>query len=529
MPDRQVRIDLQATDHASDKIRDVADEAKDLEQLEPEVEVTADVDKAERQLEDLGDEVKELTRRENEIVLQARVDNLRAALREAQGDLEKTQGKAKETRQAVDDIGQAHPRVGGNIAADITGPLGEASGAASDLGGVFDGLGDLTEAAFSRMGNAALGAGVASAMGGIGLAVAGAAAAWSYFSGKAKKAAEDQKRFNENYKDFQEALDQGEIDDAADSFIELHDAALKAGEALGLSTDEVVAYIEGSGDLSSLDRAWAQHTAVIEANTAQEARNRGERDLSAESREAESRAWLELYNQVVQAKGAQDGANESTKTAKTRHEEVAVALGKHASQADSAERHQDDLKAAVDRTKGALDKLKGALSMESAFLNFKNSAGSAMTNVQAGAQLTQEEILGIKEDYIAVAEYLGLNPATVKTNLERIDQGDITGVVTETQWYMNNQPISINTKLQDPSTFEITAWAQRNAAKMRAALASYNIYGTGGGTASRSAEAAGTSVVNVVQHVPRGYRGDLLTDARVAARRSGGLYQRNRR
>ncbi len=39
----------------------------------------------------------------------------------------------------------------------------------------------------------------------------------------------------------------------------------------------------------------------------------------------------------------------------------------------------------------------------------------------------------------------------------------------------------------------------------------------------------GDSVTNVTVNVPRGYRGDVLADARKAARRSGGLYRRNHR
>ena len=34
---------------------------------------------------------------------------------------------------------------------------------------------------------------------------------------------------------------------------------------------------------------------------------------------------------------------------------------------------------------------------------------------------------------------------------------------------------------------------------------------------------------NVTVNVPRGYHGNVLEDARKAARRSGGLYRRNRR
>lgn len=41
-----------------------------------------------------------------------------------------------------------------------------------------------------------------------------------------------------------------------------------------------------------------------------------------------------------------------------------------------------------------------------------------------------------------------------------------------------------------------------------------------------AAPVPGATVVNVTQHLPRGWRGDALTEARRQARRSGGLYQR---
>jgi hypothetical protein len=126
-----------------------------------------------------------------------------------------------------------------------------------------------------------------------------------------------------------------------------------------------------------------------------------------------------------------------------------------------------------------------------------------MATAEEGTALTAQEVLDLKNDYLAVADELGKTPIEVQSDLERIEAGDIAAVLWETQSEINSRPpVTLKTKLGIPVNF-----------------GDERFYGPGGGPT------AATSTVIVHQTIPRGFRGDVLAEARRAAARSGRLYR----
>jgi len=524
--EKQVRIDLVANDKASDKVRDVADEVEALEDLTPEVEVTADTTDASRALDALETDTEALTRADQEVVLKGKVSDAQAALKALRTDLEQTGKEAQRAEHAVDDIGRAQgPRLAGNTVADLTGPLGEASGVASDLGGVFDGLGDTAEGAWIKMGGSeAGGAAIGGALAGVGFAVAGVAAAWSFFRQQQKKAEEQQKKLLEGQKKLNDAYAKGDVAEWGQTFIDTYKDAADAAADAGVPLEELVRFVDGQAKtIPSAERAWAQYEDQLAAVTPLE---EAQMTVAEKAQVGRARAALEQRDIMLKARDdyvKNNGLLDDQADAATKAGE---AHGKLADNVDLVTRREEAQERATDRLTDSMDRLQGSLNMERTLLDFTEDFDAAMKATAEGTALTGDEILDLKQDVIDVAEFAGLNPVEVKSLLESVENGDYLYVRDTVNAYSERYPVSVNTDLLDPP---ITEWANRSAAAMRKALAGYNIYGGGGGATSSGRSSSATSVVNVTQHVPRGYRGDLLADAAAAARRSGGLYHRNRR
>ena len=529
MADKQVRIDLIANDKASRVIEDVADEAKDLEQLEPEVEVTADVDKAERDIEEIGDDLAELKRRDTEIELTGKISNLKAQLEDAEGALKKVRDQAEVTERAVDDIGQAQgPRLAGNTVADLTGPLGEASGMASDVGGVFDGLGDSAEAAWIKMGGSEQGAAkVASALGGLGFVVSGAIAAWSLYTAAQEKARRKAQELEDAIRDIRSAIQEGDYETGAEKIMEEFPDAIDAARTLGVSFGDLARYITGTKDeldALSLEDAIADYQA--QGMSLDEATEAAKRHVEVTQ---EERSAIEAAREQYRLSSGDIGREEQA--VRQMADGMALAAGNTEDMADAAERS----KTRVDNLKNAMDKLKGSLTFERAMHQFNQTFDTAMAEARSDSGLTYDSILDMKDAIFEVAEYAGLTPVEVQTLLDEVEQGDLESVKNKVNGYYQQNPAGIDTTVEAPSQAEANAAIIRLRQRLNAAWASSGgrgtapIYGPSSMPPVNGGGPTPTPVVNVTQHVPRGYRGDLLTDARVAARRSGGLYQRNRR
>ena len=143
-----------STDYDDQGAKDAIKDAEKLEDLSPTVEFDADTDKVESATDEVTSSAQALMDRNPWIAeFQADTANLKSGLEEAQTKLRETGDKADDAKKHIDKIGDTQgPRLAGNQVADLTGPFGDASGAASNFGGVFDGLGDTITGVAQKMG-----------------------------------------------------------------------------------------------------------------------------------------------------------------------------------------------------------------------------------------------------------------------------------------------------------------------------------------------------------------------------------------
>jgi len=208
--------------------------------------------------------------------------------------------------------------------------------------------------------------------------------------------------------------------------------------------------------------------------------------------------------------------------AEDRHQATVKALADQvdhaASSTEALTTKNEQLQFQVDRTSGAFDALAGAVNLDSEFHRFEDGIDGMQAKVASGTALASSDIDGLKSDIIQLARDAKANPAEVSSTLAKIDSGDLAGVKADAERYYQQRPVVAQgtvdfTKVLFPS-------ANQSGALVKPTGATYSLGLSGGGGA------APFSVVNVTQHLPRGWRGDALTEARRQARRSGGLYQR---
>lgn len=502
----QVNIDLTATDKASKVIGDVADDVKALEKSDVDIPITADADQAQREIDAVGDDVRALSRVDADIVLRAKVDAARADLATLQAELRQTGDRADDTARQLDRVGGGGTdgiKTRGNAIADLTGPLGDASGAASDFAGVFDGLGDIAEDVAGKLGaSTSTAAAVSSALGGLGIAVAAGAALWSYWSGKQKEAAERAEKTRDAAVKLNEALRAGNVEQFADQLVAQFGDVFDAARKAGLSVGEVTDYITGQTD-------------VMPSLNAQLDAYKTKLQEQYQATGQQSDATREQYNELVSlqqaiydAQAAYDAGSISADEYQAIVDEVTGTVRRNTAATDESSEAIGRNKSKLDSLRQGLDNIRNGLDMQQALLTFQSAVDEAMATVGSGAELTAEDVLGIKQSILDVATAAKATPIEVKAAMDKIDQGDLAGAKADAEAWFQRHPVNITAAIRPTSTGT----------------------GPGGGGGVPLGLAAPvpatTSVINVTQYLPRGFRGDALTSARHAARRSGGLYQR---
>jgi chromosome segregation ATPase len=528
------------TSTAESGLADVEGQADDLARLSPEITVGAEVDDATRALDDVKTEVDTLTDADREIILKAKVDDASAALKSLRGDLDTTADKADQTARRMDDIGRSDgPRLAGNQVADLTGPFGDASGAASDFGGIFDGLSDISESVGTRIGKDMTG--VVSNLGLAGLAVGAVAAGWSFFSQKAEEAKRKAEEAAEAQREINEALKEGDIAAATEKLAEAYESVFDAAEDAGVSVEQTTRYIRGAADsLPDLDRALEDNAEAIE-NTKKANDDYYERTgFLSQALVDQQQKLLDTRNRLNQVRDAVDGArrknidlNGTIADQDRRLRNVRKGLDDASDSTDKLRDSQRNAKRSTEELDQALGKLKDQLSFERTMLRFEQDFREAMRKSRGERELTSESVLSLKEDIFDVAEYARLTPAEVKALLRRIERGDIAGVLAFVQSYMDSHTV------ETPAGVKYIGGAAdaHNAAQSDMNAQGPVVIPT---TISRgpssdpifgpSAFALSAPVTNVTMYLPRGYRErDVIEAGRRAARRSGGLYRRVRR
>ena len=178
-----------------------------------------------------------------------------------------------------------------------------------------------------------------------------------------------------------------------------------------------------------------------------------------------------------------------------------------------------DLRRAVEKTDQALDDLKGALDMEEAILGFQSTIAEAL-DLSDDVGPTQEQILAVKRSIIDLGETAGANPAVIKAQVESVTADNLMQVAGDVTAFYARYPATMQIA-PAINWGRLNLPAGQSPGNIRVPVPTMAPPPDGGG--------GGAPVVNVTQHIPRGWRGDALTSARQAARRSGGLYQRARR
>lgn len=524
---RAAEIDVAAdTSSAESGLADVEGQADDLARLDPEIVVDADVSEALDGIDDVKNEADQLTDADREIVLKAKISDAKGELKSLRDGLDDTARKAEDTKAELDNIGSTGgPRLAGNAMSDLTGPLGDASGAAGDFGGVLDGVSDIAETMGTKLGlsEAAIGS-LTGALGAAGFAVAGIAAGITYFTGKADAAREKQEELTAATHDYQEALEKGEYDAAADQLVSMYEDVYDAAKQAGLPIQEVTDYITGTSDALPT--------------------------LSA--RLEETNAGLGgLGHELITTKDKLDAARGSFKTTsgiladqKTRTDAVAEALGKTTRKTDDLAESQDEATESTERLDEALGKLKDQLSFERTLVRFSQDFREAFRKVRDGKKLTADDILGLKENVLDVAEFAKMTPAEVRALLRKIDQGKIREVRDEVQTYMDNHTVQTPAGVKYSGGADQAQRDAQNAINQEGPVeidTQYKINwdsyyrathptNPNPGSAQSTMVGAAAGVTNVTVHLPRGYRErDVIAASRRAARHSGGLYRRVRR
>jgi hypothetical protein len=499
----QVDVELKGADKAAKGLDDVADAAERVEDHDDvEVRADADVTAAETGLRDVADAADKLDGTDSTIT--ARLTNETSGpLADIFGDLDKLEARAKEAGDKLDNVGRGGGAPKGQAIADLTGPLGDVSSQASDLSGVFDGMGDIIGELAPKMGLSA--DKMVGAIGGIGFAVVAASTVWGLFQQKQEEAKRKQEEVTDAVRKTRDALREGNFEQAAQGLIDSAGDAVDAFDDLGLSAREAFRYITGADNLPS----------------------RVAQELDALKKSAED-AQTELGN----TQGTQDAVDDyqalidKLTTARDRYEkangqideqndllrDARDFLGDTASKTDEAAAAQKRLEDATRRTGAAFDALRDQVNLDEAMARTEEAITGGMDRAKFGVALTADEITDMKTDILDLAQTAKANPAEVASTLDAIDRGDLATVKADAERYYRNAPVTVTAKLN------LTSFLAGNSSIFGAGLPT--------GLTATAAAAAPANVVNVTQYLPRGFRGDALGDARKAARRAGGLYQR---
>lgn len=248
----QVNLDLTATDEASAKVETVADAVADLEDHgDAEIVLRARVDEAKGDLRKLQADLAELEA--TKATATVTVDTNRGELADVVADVKALDGLTATAHVDVD-VGKAvkhlddvdrKVRASGektvSAVRDMTGPLGEVSGAFGDFGDAGVAAAESIGSAIGLSETAVAGLGVA--LGAAGLVIAGLQIAWSKVRGAQQKAREEVAKYTtaieKAHGDVEAAFKSKAIED-------LSTKQIRGFLTLGLTLDDVANVVTGS-------------------------------------------------------------------------------------------------------------------------------------------------------------------------------------------------------------------------------------------------------------------------------------------
>lgn len=495
MSDERIELDVTLVDKASTGLHDIADEAAKVEKLSPEVAVTADTSKADADLKDVEKTTTRLESSDTVITLRAQIDDAKAQLKEIANRTDDVGEHADQANRRLDKMGgEGGLKTRGNAIADLTGPLGDASSAASDFAGVMDGIGSIAGDVAGKVGLSA--AAMESAIGGIGIAIAAAAAIWTLFTGAQDKAKQKQKDLIKGAQDFNKLLAEGDVAGFGKKLAESYGNAYNAAKNLGISVDETTGLILGQK---------LSYQQLFDLLTA--------KGIPAQAG---------LINQLLLANNAYNDGNDGLKTANTLTSDVTESVKKLTaantgltSATQNVDRSQRDFQDQIDATKQAIDdhraayeKLMGRYDKREEFLTAEGNFATLQQTIKDGTATTAEfeqQVLTAKQGVLDYVESFKGLPDDVKTRLEvGIDQGSVdhANAVLKALEVARTTPLFIEPHLRS-GTGNIRL-------------------GPDGSLVVSGTSASSPGVVNV--NLPRGYRGDVVSQVAGNTRRVGTRY-----
>jgi hypothetical protein len=510
--DPKIQIDVTARDKASEVIDDVADAAKHLEKLDPDVKVTADTSAAEADLKAVDAAAGRVSKDDTVLVITAKIDQAKADLEKLQGELRATDDAAGETGNRIGtDIEEGTTKAQGAVHSMAGNVIGDGAAMATGMGPLGEALGQITEGALG--GEVALREMLTA---GLGLA------AITVVVGAITKGLEANKRvdaFNKKtVEDFTKALrdaktevdifnqaitktDTGQVTfvDAIGNTRDLT-AALAAG---GITWDDFIAHVAGGADafkqwvitMGPVIGAGKDLNAIIQAGT-----------QYIKDRDAAQKSYDDQL--VVSGQVASETDRETRKLNKAWVDGSDAAAGLK-QPVDTATRSVNHFREESALASDAYRRLTDNLDEQQAWADVNQAIKDYNENTKRSDEDTRNLIRSVA-DYVAQTDTI---PASKKTEIfADLNSGDVAKIEADMTELTRNRNIQILLK----------AVGSQDTIKLLKKV------GIGGGIVDESATvgsaaAAVPQTVNVM--LPRGARhGDIARALGVSSRRNGSRY-----
>ena len=388
--------------------REIKKILRDLEKLEDPVDIEARTEDLERAQKDLRD-LSELAERKYEIDIDA--DPRRTAKRAAgdvQGLNETSQRGIGVLRGFTDELGETAQA--GGVAGNAVIDAGEAIE-------IFGAKAGISEATLGKL---------AGALGGIGLAVTAGSVAWGLLQSEQRKAAKEAEELGK----IQEQLADSDYADAAGALYEKYADEFDLLAEYGYEAQQVVDYLtgktnelqnslgdgfkwgEGPGQLLNYDDTESEELLTYLDDAAIKLRD---------ARDAFEENAAQLERQRV---GTQALATAFEEELAPTSEVVEAALEDVRTELEDGERATADFTS-------RWQALKDELSFEGRIARIESDIGGFFAKLQSGAEISKLDIIGLKEDVLALAEETGKDSNWVIDMNAQIDSGSLDAVESE--------------------------------------------------------------------------------------------------
>lgn len=453
MADEKINVEINSKYDDSDA-KDAIKDAKEIEKLDPTLQIDGDSSDAKSAIEQIDTAAGNLTKADHEITLKAQIEAAKSDLETLQRKLDDVGDHAEDANKHMDKLGgEGGIKTRGNAIADLTGPLGDASGAASDFAGVFDGIGDIAGDVAGKVGLSA--AAMETAIGGIGIAVAVAAAAWTFFSGKSAEAKRKQEANVKEQRELNDAMRDGKAIVAATKFDDLYGGAIDSAHQLKISTKDAYEFIANGVPIGTLSDAEAKLATLQAAYDAYMQTGQGNPDdfagisnlkIQVQTLEDARAKYVELNGEINTAdtrqKDLETAMGDTTEATKKSGDAATTAGTKYVSGFKGA-------KVSVDLMTTAIEKMQGTLDDEQALLNFRNAMQQAQQEITDNGHLSEQAMIDAKQAIIDVGTTAGLTDIEMQTEIDKITPTDVNTAFYETQQLINqHKDLTLKAQIQ---------------------------------------------------------------------------------